>query len=98
MPSKEALMVKAVFALAQGCGGTEIDADACQWFYDRYFPWIGTTKSTGLSPQDVWDQYDFLEQFKEIGRRAATNGAIQKQSLEAAALAVEGEAKCPYCP
>ena len=36
--TKEALMMKAILAFAQGCGGAEVSEEACQWFYDRYSP------------------------------------------------------------
>ena len=103
MPSKkEALMVQAVFAFAQGCGNVGIDETASESFHNRYFPWIDKEKkSTGKSPQEVWDTYgkDFMARFQEIGKRAASGGkTIDGATLEKSALSVEQESDCPYCP
>lgn len=102
MPSKkEALMVQAVFAFAQGCGGVGIDDTASQWFYDRYFPWIDKKKATGKTPQEVWDTFgkDFMGRFQEIGKKAASGGTtIDQTTLEKSALTVEQDSDCPYCP
>ena len=103
MPSKkEALMVQTIFALAQGCGAAEIADDAADWFHGQYFPWIDKPKQNGKTPHDVWDQHgkEFLEKFKEIGRRAAQGGGgiVQKKALSDAAHAVETESDCPFCP
>ena len=102
MPSKkEALMVRAVFAFAQGCGGVGIDDTASEWFHDRYFPWIDKKKKTGKSPQEVWADHgkDFMERFQKIGKNAASGGTtIDKDTLEKSALSVEQESDCPYCP
>ncbi len=97
---KDALMVQAVFAFAQGCGNAEIDEDACAWFHKRYHSWINTKKQHGESPQDVWDIHgkSFLGRFKEIGRRAAQGGSVKKKALDDAAQAVERESECPFCP
>lgn len=103
MPSKkEALMVQAVFAFAQGCGSVGIDDTASQWFHDRYFSWIDKKKEKpGKSPQEVWDTYgkDFAGKFQEIGKRAASGGkTIDKDTLAKSATSVEQESDCPYCP
>jgi hypothetical protein len=102
---KDALMVQAVFAFAQGCGGTPIDDAAAAWFHKRYYRWIdGPPKkpeAKGKSPQDVWetDGPGFLASFKEIGRKAASGGGtISQTTLESEARAVETIAPCPYCP
>jgi hypothetical protein len=98
--NKDALLVQAVYAFAQGCGGAKIDADAAEWFRQRYHPWIDTKKANGKTPQDVWDTdgAGFLGKFKEIGSQAAKGGVVTKAALTDAALAVEGPAPCPYCP
>jgi hypothetical protein len=102
MPNKkEALMVQAVFAMAQGCGAdAQIAEDACDWFVEHYHPWVETTKEVGKSPQDVWDQEGkgFLAKFKEIGRQAARDGVVDRESLAKAAESVERDSDCPYCP
>ncbi|HYX24270.1 MAG TPA: hypothetical protein VFC23_08980 [Thermoanaerobaculia bacterium] len=101
MPNrKEALMVQAVFAFAQGCSGAQIAEDAAEWFHGRYYPWIDKPKQHGKSPQDVWDQHgkEFLGRFKEIGRRAVSGGTVEKAALTSAAQAVETESECPFCP
>jgi len=97
---KDALMVQAVFAFAQGCGPAQINAEASEWFRQRYHPWIDTKKANGKTPQDVWDTEGagFLGKFKEIGRRAAIGGTVQQAALATAAQAVESESECPFCP
>lgn len=100
--TKEALMMKAILAFAQGCGGAEVSEEACQWFHDRYSPWIGTThKIGGRKPMEVWDEEgnNFLDEFRKIGERvAARGGVIDAAALEEIALDVEEKAPCPYCP
>jgi len=106
MPSKkEHLMVQAVFALSQGCGGADIDSAACKWFHERYFGWIDKPKTNlkakGRAPQDVWTRHgkDFLERFRRIGRGAAAKGKpIGVKALRESALAVEQQSDCPWCP
>jgi hypothetical protein len=101
MPDKkEALMVQAVFAMSQGCADTKITEDACDWFVEHYHPWVDATKEIGKSPQEVWDKEGtgFLGKFKEIGRLAARDGVIDRESLAKAAELVERESDCPYCP
>jgi hypothetical protein len=98
---KEALMVQAVFAMTQGCGGdAQITEDACDWFVEHYHPWVETPKQTGKSPQDVWGQEGkgFLGKFKEIGRLAARDGVVDRETLSKAAESVERDSDCPYCP
>jgi hypothetical protein len=97
---KEALMVQAVFALAQGCGDAKISEDACDWFVEHYHPWVDTKKAVGKSPQEVWAEHGtaFLGKFKEIGRRACEANAVTRESLSTAANAVELESDCPFCP
>jgi hypothetical protein len=96
----DALLVQAVFAFAQGCGAAQIDADASEWFRQHYHPWIDTRKAVGKTPHEVWDTEGagFLGKFKEIGSRAAEGGTVSVQALTTAALAVENESQCPYCP
>jgi hypothetical protein len=101
MASQNALMMQAVVAFAQGCGGVQIEDAAYEWFQERYYPWIGTAKATGKTPQDVWDEFgkDFLDRFRLIGKRAAASGGtVQADTLETSALSVEEESTCPYCP
>jgi hypothetical protein len=107
MPTKNALIVQTIRAFVQGCGSAEIDDAACDWFFERYYPWIDEKKTNpranGTSPQDVWDQQgtDFLGRFRQIGANAAAKGSpIQAQTLTDEALAVEqsSESDCPWCP
>lgn len=105
MPNKkESLMVQVVFAFAQGCGAAEIDDAASEWFHERYFGWLDTRKDHSKAkgtPQEVWNEHgkSFLGRFKLIGQRAAAQGGpIQASTLKAAALGVEQESDCPYCP
>lgn len=93
-------MIQAVFAFSQGCGEARIDADASEWFRQRYHPWIDTKKANGQTPQEVWDTQGtgFLGRFKEIGRRATKGGVVAKDALTAAATTVESESNCPFCP
>lgn len=101
--TKEALMMKAILAFAQGCGGAEVSEEACQWFYGRYSTWIGSLhKVENVIPMDIWDQHgkDFIGKFKEIGQRVAAlqSGVIELEALKGSALDVERESTCPYCP
>jgi hypothetical protein len=97
---KDALLVQAVFAFAQGCGEARIDADASEWFRQRYHPWIDTKKANGQTPQEVWDTQGagFLAMFHAIGSQAAKGGIVSAEALTVAASAVESDAPCPYCP
>lgn len=96
---KDALMIQAVFALAQGCGEAKIDLDASEWFRQHYHPWIDTKKANGETPQGVWDQEGkgFLGKFKEIGRQAVKDGIVSKEALMSAAMSVERASECPFC-
>lgn len=106
MPNKDTLMVRTVFALARGCGDSQLTDDASSWFHETYYPWIDQPKENenagGRSPLDVWDTEGrhFLSHFEEIGRRAAarSSGVIERTVLESSALEVQRELKCPYCP
>jgi hypothetical protein len=103
MPSQNALMMQAVVAFAQGCGGAQIDDAAYEWFHGRYFPWITTRKAVGSTPQEVWDQHgrDFLDRFKLIGEKAAAGaggGTVTQDTLSTSALSVEQQFECPWCP
>ncbi|HSS75656.1 MAG TPA: hypothetical protein VLV54_02830 [Thermoanaerobaculia bacterium] len=97
---KDALLVQAVSAFAQGCGDVRIDAATSEGFRRRYHSWIDTKKANGQTPQEVWDTWGpgFLDKFKEIGRRAAEGGVVSAETLTAAAIAVERESECPFCP
>jgi hypothetical protein len=97
---KDALMVQAVFAFAQGCGEARIDIEASEWFRQRYHPWIDRKKANGKAPQDVWDTDSpgFLERFKRMGGQAAKGGIVSREALIVAAGAVESDSQCPYCP
>jgi hypothetical protein len=105
MPKKNALIMEVILAFAAGCGGAAVDHDACEWFFERYYPWIDkpskNPKAGGKSPQEVWgtEGPGFLGKFKEIGKRAASGGGtINSATLSTAALKVEQESDCPYCP
>lgn len=102
MPShhRDALMIQAVFAFAQGCGEARIDHDASELFRQRYHSWIDTKKANGETPQGVWDKEGagFLGKFKEIGRQAVKDGVVSAEALKSAATAVESASDCPYCP
>lgn len=105
MPKKDTLMTQVIFALAQGCGGAELEDAACEWFHERYYPWIDKKKTNpkahGRSPQDVWDTEGpaFLDHFKEIGRRAASGGGpIKTEALASSATSLESSLECPWCP
>lgn len=107
MPTrKDALMMQAVFSLAQGCGGTELDEQASAWFHNRYYGWIDrpSTKpeANGRSPMDVWGErgQDFRGRFRKIGELAAnaSSGTIQADTLEQNALTIERQSECPWCP
>jgi len=99
---KNALMVQVVFAFAQGCGGTGISDEASAWFHQRYYDWIDTAKPNLKCPRDVWGEHgaDFINHFKRIGGRAASNSkeAIESDTLKTEALGYEQELACPYCP
>lgn len=105
MPSKEALMVHTVMALAEGCGSCGLSDDASEWFFKTYSPWIDTPqpKAGNKTPQEVWDTEgkNFLSHFKAIGARAkelSGSGVIDQSALQAGAREVQGGLKCPYCP
>ena len=100
---RDALIVQAAFALAQGAAGSHISSEACAWFHERYHRWIGLDSGSGTTPAQVWGsrQGAFLERFKEIGKRAreASQGAeIRREILEDCARKVESESICPHCP
>lgn len=102
---KDTLMTQVIFALAQGCGGAQIEDAACERFHERYYPWIDKKKTNprahGRSPQDVWDSEGpaFLGHFRDIGQRAAATdgGTIKAETLMASADAVEQPLECPWC-
>lgn len=101
MPSQNALMMQAVVAFAQGCGGVKIDDGAYEWFHERYFPWVVTRKAVGTTPQEVWEERgkDFLGKFRLIGERAAAGGGtVSQDTLKSSASSVEQESECPWCP
>jgi len=101
MASQNALMMQAVVAFAQGCGGAQIEGAAYEWFQDRYFPWVVTRKAGGTTPQEVWDDHgkEFLGKFRLIGERAAAGGGtITQDTLRTSALSVEQDSECPWCP
>ncbi len=105
MPNKETLMMRTVFALARGCGGSQLSDDASSWFHKTYYPWIDQPreKAGGKSPLDVWDTEGghFLNHFEEIGKRASarsSGGVIEQTVLETSAREIQGALACPYCP
>jgi hypothetical protein len=107
MPNKNALIVKTVFALAQGCGGTEITEEAADWFHGRYYEWIDKPKkdprANGQSPQEAWDKEGkaFLGHFRRIGENAAgasKGEVIERETLERHARDYEKSLDCPWCP
>ena len=100
---RDALIVQAAFALAQGAAGSHISEQACAWFHDRYHRWMGAKSSTGKTPEQVWKDKDsaFLERFKEIGklaREVSRGREIEEPHLKQAARTVESKPGCPYCP
>lgn len=104
--NKNALMVQSVVAFTQGCAGAEISDEACTWFHGHYYDWLDKTpvnpEAKGQTPQQVWPDHGkaFKSQFRRIGELAAkeSGGIIDAGTLEKSALAIEREAKCPYCP
>lgn len=105
MPNKDALMVHTVFALARGCGDSQLTDDASSWFHEKYYPWIvePREKAGGKCPLDVWDTEGghFLNHFEAIGKRAkerSSGGVIERTTLEDSAREVQGALMCPYCP
>jgi len=104
---KDALMVQAVLAFAQGCGGVSVSEEAGTWFHERYYDWIDTPKknpaANGQTPLQVWDKVgdDFVNHFRTIGSRAAQGGGggtVEKDALMKGALSLEQELDCPWCP
>ena len=101
MPSQNALIMQAVVAFAQGCGGVPINEAAYEWFHARYFPWITTRKAVGTTPQEVWEEHGktFLDRFRLIGERSAAGvETVTQDTLSTSALSVETDSDCPYCP
>ena len=102
---KDALMVQAVFAFAQGCGGATISEEASTWFHERYYDWIDTPKKNpaakGQTPQEVWEKFggDFIDHFKAIGQHASEGGGtVEKDAVMKSALSIEEGLDCPWCP
>jgi hypothetical protein len=100
-------MVQILFATARGAGGMRISRQASAWLSGRYRPWLMETKP-GLAqpPILLWEDKGrgFLAKFKEIGEQArvisgaATGGELTVEDVLSAAVQVESESLCPYCP
>jgi len=104
---KDALMVQILFATARGAGGMRISREASAWLYERYLPWLTTTRpELGASPVAAWEEKGkgFLARFKEIGEHAHVHAQadggheLTVEDVFQAAYQVEGEAPCPFCP
>lgn len=97
--------VQILFAIARGSGGMRISLEGAAWLHGRYVPWLTEAKpDVGRSPLEMWNVRGsgFLAKFRDIGARAGAYAAdapeMRLANLAAAALAVEGESDCPWCP
>lgn len=100
---REIVKVQILFAVGRGSGGMRVSPQGAAWLHGRYVPWLEVAKpEIGRSPLEVWDERGrgFLGKFNAIGARAraAAAGELTEEALQEAALRVEGESDCPYCP
>lgn len=101
---RDVVKVQILFSMARGSGGMRVSPQGAAWVHGRYVPWLEAAKSEiGRSPLEIWEERGrgFLGKFKEIGARARTASAgreLTEEALQAAALQVEGDSDCPYCP
>src|SRR5262245_9325547 len=101
---RDTVKAQILFAMARGSEGMRVSPQGAVWLHGRYVPWLENVKpEIGRSPLEVWEERGrgFLGKFKEIGARAraASMGAeLTEEALQEAALRVEGESDCPYCP
>ena len=81
-----------------------VSPQGAAWLHGRYVPWLEMAKpEIGRSPLEIWEERGrgFLGKFKEIGavaRDGSAGGELTEEAIQAAALRVEGESDCPYCP
>lgn len=97
--------VQILFAIARGSGGMRISQEGAAWLHGRYVPWLTAAKpEAGRSPLEMWGERGnaFLAKFRDIGARAGAYTAdapeMTMANLAAAAIAVEGDSDCPWCP
>jgi hypothetical protein len=101
---RDVLKVQILFAVARGSGGMRVSPQGAAWLQGRYVPWLESAKpEIGRSPLEIWEERGrgFLGKFNEIGARAraaSAGGELAEEALQAAALQVEGDSDCPYCP
>jgi hypothetical protein len=81
-----------------------VSPQGAAWLHGRYVPWLEAVKpEIGRSPLEIWEERGrgFLGKFNEIGGRARAEAAgaeLTEEALQAAAMRVEGESECPFCP
>lgn len=101
---RELVSVQILFAISRGSGGMRVSPQGAAWLHGRYVPWLEAAKpETGSSPLEIWEERGrgFLAKFNEIGgqaRAASAGGELTEEVLQEAALRVEGESECPWCP
>jgi len=101
---RDVVKVQMFFAMARGTGGMRVSREGATWLHGRYVPWLEMAKpEIGRSPLEIWEEKGrgFLGKLKEIGtvaRDGSVGGELTEEALQAAALRVEGESFCPYCP
>jgi hypothetical protein len=101
---RDVVKVQILFAVARGCGGMRVSPQGAAWLHGRYVPWLELAKpGIGRSPLEIWEERGrgFLGKLNEIGARAraaSAGGELTEEALQEAALRVEGESDCPYCP
>lgn len=104
----EQAMHRALNSFGQGVGQSGrtvvVSQEAIDALYLRYSSWVGVVKpGRDRTPLQVWGdpQIDFDGRFRLIGRRAAelsVSGEVGATEFLQAAVAVESESDCPYCP
>lgn len=101
---RDVVRVQILFAVARGSGGMRVSPQGAAWLQGRYVPWLESAKpEIGRSPLEIWEERGrgFLGKFNEIGARAraaSVGGTLTEEALQEAALQVEGDSDCPYCP